>query len=115
MNKTNNDMEKLTWLRDGCNWLVTITSGIIVASATFYTNIVGAYPSKIWIILLGWSFLLLSLVSGVVCYFSAFKKVVRKEYELKTISWVGCSYTIMLFTFLLGMMSLGIFIIYNKL
>ncbi|MBS3906239.1 MAG: hypothetical protein KGZ49_04290 [Syntrophaceae bacterium] len=113
--ETSNNFEKLKWLKDGCNWLVTITSGVIVFSATFYTDIIGECPQKIWLVLLGWGFLLFSLLAGVICYFSTFKKVLKEDYKLEHCSWVGISYSFMLLSFLFGMISLGIFIIYNKL
>jgi len=111
---TTNGMEQLKWLKDGCNWLVTVTAGVIVASATFYTNIVGMWPKAVWTILLGWFFLFLSIIGGVICYFSTFKRVVTKDYELKWNSFVGWSYNGMFLFFLLGMAFMVFFIIYNK-
>ena len=59
--------------------------------------------------------MLMSIVSGVMCYFSAFALISKGSYEIKGISWAGLSYSIMLFSFLIGVLCLGITLIVNKL
>jgi len=112
-------IERLKWLRDGCNWLVTVSAGLIVASATFYKDILVSNQKCECLIVVVWAFLLTSIVSGVLCYFSAFALInilVQKgSYELKGISWAGLSYSIMLFSFMIGVLFLVITLIVNKL
>lgn len=109
------DFEHLKWLRDGCKWLVTVTAGLIVTSATFYTDILGSNPKLEWMMLIGWSVSLVSIISGVACYFSAYKLILNRSYEIEKKSWISFSYPIMHWSFLGGVFCLGFTLIYNKL
>lgn len=109
-------MNNLKWLSAACGWLVTVTSGVVVASASFYTEIIGEDPKSEWIMIVAWCALIITIVSGVLCYFSTFKQLVNKEHETdKWSSWIRITYSIMLFSFLGGMLFFGLFIVYNKL
>ena len=109
-------MNNLKWLSNACGWLVTVTSGVVVASASFYTEIIGDNPKSEWIMIVAWCALIVSIVSGVLCYFSTFKQFINKKYEIAEWSrWINVTYSIMLFSFLGGMLFFGIYILYNKL
>lgn len=111
-----NNIKNLSWLRDGCNWLVTLTSAIIVTSATFYTDIFGETPKPITVCIMEvvWIFFLFSIISGVICYFSTFKMFINNDYKLKDNQWVKKSYSGMLCFFIFGMIFFCFIILYNK-
>jgi len=107
-------VERLKWLRDGVVWLISMATGVILASATFYADIITIFTISTESILYSWVLLLCTILSGTICYFSVYLMIITSQNEKLVFNlWVQISYTVMLTTFLLGIGCFGYFILSN--
>jgi len=103
--------QRLQWIRDGSNWLVGISTGALVLSATYFYDRFDRHPRLECLLVIAWILLIISALSGVFTSFSVWKNLeapgAAGSTETPLGGWLTGSYAMMMWTFLFGYLFLA--------
>lgn len=109
--------QRLQWIRDGSNWLVGISTGALVLSATYFYDRFDRHPRLECLLVIAWILLIISALCGVFTSFSTWKDLqappASGSTEAALGGWVTGSYTTMMWTFLGGYLLLALSLLIN--
>lgn len=109
--------QRLQWIRDGSNWLVGISTGALVLSATYFYDRFDRHPRLECLLVIAWILLIISALCGVFTSFSTWKDLqappAAGSTEAALGGWVTRSYTTMMWTFLGGYLLLAMSLLIN--
>jgi hypothetical protein len=110
--------QRLQWIRDGSNWLVGISTGALVLSATYFYDRFDRHPRLECLLILAWILLIICSLLGVFTSFSSWKDLQAPPLAGSTIEadlggWVTRSDTTMMWTFLGGYLLLAVSLFIN--
>lgn len=112
MNHVDLRSTRLEWIRDGSNWLVGVGTGALVLSGTYFFDRFDRAPSAAGLLIAAWILLALSALAGIFTSFSAWKDLKAADHSNAALGgWVRHSYTVMMWTFLLGYLCLAVALI----
>lgn len=112
---------KLEWIRDGSVWLVGLSGGALVLSATYFFEKFNQQPRAAWLLFGAWALLLIAFGAGVFTAFSTWKDLKPVSQpgasppaaELPLGGWVANCYTVMMWSFLFGFILLVFALLIN--
>lgn len=112
---------RLEWIRDGSVWLVGLSGGALVLSATYFFDKFAQQPRASGLLFGSWFFLLVAAGAGIFTAFSTWKDLTPAPQaangeplaEVPLGGWVANCYTAMMWSFLVGFILLVIALIIN--
>lgn len=115
---TENDIrsKRLEWIRDGSNWLVGFAAGALVLSGTYYYERFNSSPHAAVFLIIAWISLTVCILVGVMTSFASWKDLrtsTAGQPEAALGPWVARCYTAMMWSFLIGYLSLATVMITN--
>lgn len=117
MSSSDTRSQRLEWIREGCNWLVGVSTGALVLSGTYFFEHFDGTPTTRILLVSAWILLALSSFLGVLTSFAAWKDLKPQRSadteEEPLGGWVRVPYTAMMWTFAFGYLLLTIGLVLN--
>lgn len=110
MTEESDRTKKLEWIREGMQWVVGISGGLVGVSATYFYDRFDQVPRYRWMLWLAWFLLVVASLAGILATQAAWKNIGGAG-DFKR--WLRWSYGIAMWTFVFGFVFLAGVLVVN--